>query len=83
MASMPANSMVSGFKEVQDRAMQIAKQNAESAFALVDKIATAKNFQDILTLQTRFAQEQMQVYASQTQELHRLIGEAAQKSGRG
>jgi hypothetical protein len=83
MGSMPANSMVAGFKDVQDRAMQIAKQNAESAFAVVDKIAKAQNFQDILSLQTRFAQEQMQAYATQTQELHRLIGEAAQKSARG
>jgi hypothetical protein len=83
IGSMPANSMVTGFKDVQDRAVQIAKQNAESAFELVDKIAKAQNFQDILTLQTRFAQEQMQTYATQTQELHKLIGEAVQKSARG
>jgi hypothetical protein len=83
IGSMPANSMVTGFKDVQDRAVQIAKQNAESAFELVDKIAKAQNFQDILTLQTRFAQEQMQAYATQTQELHKLIGEAVQKSARG
>ena len=83
MGSMPSNSMATGFKDVQDRAVQIAKKNAESAFALADKIAKAQNFQDILTLQTRFAQEQMQAYATQTQELHKLIGEAVQKSGRG
>jgi len=37
----------------------VSKQNAESAFALVDKITKAQNFQEILTLQTRFAQDQM------------------------
>jgi hypothetical protein len=68
--------MVTGFKDVQDRAVEIAKKNAESAFALVEKIATAQNLQDILKLQTRFAQEQ-------TQELHRLIGENLQKLQRG
>ena len=79
MGSMPANSMVTGFKDVQERAVQIAKQNAESAFALVDKIVKAHNIQDILTLQARFAQDQMQAYATQTQELHKLIGEAVQR----
>ena len=72
--AMPSNPMVTGFKDVQDRAVEIAKKNAESAFALVEKIAKAQNLQDILTLQTRFAQDRRQ-----TQELHRLIGEAVQK----
>ena len=76
MGAMPSNPMVTSFKDVQDRAVEIAKKNAESAFALVEKIAKAQNLQDILTLQTRFAQEQ-------TQELHRLIGEAVQKLQRG
>ena len=44
-------------------------ENANSVFALVEKIAKAQNFQDILTLQTQFAQDQMQAYAAQTQEL--------------
>jgi hypothetical protein len=35
--------------------VEIAKKNAESAFALVEKIAKAQNFQEILTLQTQFA----------------------------
>ena len=82
MSAMP-HSTATGFKDVQDRAVEIAKKNAESAFALADEIAKAKNFQDILTLQTRFAQDQIQAYAAETQELHRLIGEAVQKSGRG
>jgi hypothetical protein len=35
-----------------------------------------------VTLQTRFAQEQMQNYTAQTQELHKLIGNAVQKTTR-
>ena len=79
MGAMPSNPMATGFKDVQDRAVEMAKKNAESAFALAEKIAKAQNFQDILTLQTRFAQEQMQAYATETQELHKLIGDAVQK----
>jgi hypothetical protein len=71
MGALPSN--------IKDRAVAIAKKNAESAFTLVEKIAKAQNLQEILTLQARFAQEQMQDYATETQELQRLIGETLQK----
>ena len=58
---------------------KIAKKNADSAFALVEKIAKAQNFQEILTLQTQFAQDQMKAFTTQTQELYKLIGETVQK----
>ena len=83
MGAMPASPMVAGLKEVQDHAAEIAKKNADSAFALVEKIAKSQNFQEILMLQTQFAQDQMQAYATQTQELQRLIGDALQRSARG
>ena len=83
MGAMPSNLMTAGFKDVQHHAVAMAKKNAESAFALVKKIAKAQNLQEILTLQTRFAQDQMQAFAAQTQELQRLIGETLQKPQRG
>jgi hypothetical protein len=42
----------------------MAKQNAGSVFALVEKIAKAQNFQDIVTLQTQFAQDRMQAFVT-------------------
>jgi hypothetical protein len=83
MGAMPASPVVAGFKEVQDRAAEIAKKNADSAFALVENIAKSQNFQEILTLQTQFAQDQMKAFTTQTQELYKLIGETAQKLQRG
>ena len=83
VGALPSNPMAAVFKDVQGRAMQIAMENAESVFALVEKIAKAQNFQEALTLQTRFAQDQMQAYVTQTQELQKLIGEALQKLQRG
>jgi hypothetical protein len=81
MSATPSNSMVTdfnltGFEDVQNRAVAMATKNADSAFVLIAKIAKAHTFQDVLTLQTQFAQEQMQAYAAQTQELQRLIAEA-------
>ena len=75
--------MTAGFKDVQDRAVQIAMENAELAFAFADKTCDALTFEDILTLQTQFAQERMQALVTQTQQLYSVIEEAIQKSERG
>ena len=83
MGAMPASPMVTGFKEVQDHAAEIAKKNADSAFELVEKITKSQNFQEILTLQTQFTQDQMKALTTQTQQLFSLMGEAFQKSERG
>ena len=83
MGAMPSNlipsNLMTGFKDIQDRAVSMAKENAELASALVEKISKAQNFQDVFGLQSRFALEQMKAYAGQTQELQKLIGETLQK----
>ena len=71
--------MSTGLRNVQERAVAIAKSNAELSFALVEKIAKAQNFQELSALQVRFAQEQMQAYTTQMQELQGLIGAALQE----
>ena len=76
--ALPANEVTAGFKVAQERAIRCAKQNAEACFALASELANAKNIQDMLAIQSRYAQTQMQAYALQAQELARLIGEAAQ-----
>jgi hypothetical protein len=78
LGAMPANEMTAGFKTVQDRAVRFAKQNAEAGFALASEVASAKNIQDVLAIQSRYAQTQMQTYALQAQELGRLMAETAQ-----
>jgi len=82
MGAIPSR-MAAGFKDFQDRAAEIAKKNADSAFALIEKMAKAQNIQEVLTLQTQFAQDQMKAFTTQTQELHKLIGETVQKLQRG
>jgi len=52
---------------------------SESAFTFAGKISNAQTFQDIVTLQTQFAQDRMQAFITQTQELHKLIGDTLQK----
>ena len=86
MAAMPS-PVAAGFKDVRERAMDFAEENAESACAFAGKVCNAKTPQEILTLQTRFAQDWMQAFVKNTQELCDLIGEkprsqdAAERSG--
>jgi hypothetical protein len=76
--AMPANEMTSGFKTVQERGMRFAKQNTDSCFALASELANARDLPDVLAIQSRYAQIQMQTYALQAQELGRLMADAAQ-----
>ena len=81
--AMPANAMTSGFKAVQDLAAQYAKANAEAAFTLANNIAKARDMQEIISLQSSFGQSQMQAYATQAQEIGKMMAAAAQSAGRG
>jgi hypothetical protein len=76
--AMPPNEMVSGFKSVQERGMRFAKQNADACFNLAGELANAKDLPDVIAIQSRYAQTQMQSYALQAQELARLMAEASQ-----
>jgi hypothetical protein len=75
--------MATNFKSVQDHAMDFAKDNAESAFTFAGKICKAQTTQDILALQMKLAQDQMEAFAAYAQELYNLIGETLHRSARG
>jgi len=75
---LPANELTTGFQAVQERAIGYAKENAEASFSLASDLASAKDVQQVLTLQTQFAQSQIQAYASQAQDLGKMMAEAMQ-----
>ena len=81
--ALPSNPMAAVVKDVQGRAMQIAMENAESAFTFAGKMSNVRTPQDIVTLQTQLAQDRMQAFVTQTQQLFTVIEEAIQKSERG
>ena len=47
MSATLSNPTTVGFKDVQGRAMDLAKENAESAFTFAGKINNAKSYQEI------------------------------------
>jgi hypothetical protein len=59
MSKMPPNMMTNGFKAVQERAIQLAKENAETSFTLASELARAKDLQEVMTLQNRCAKNSM------------------------
>jgi hypothetical protein len=61
---------------VQEKAIAFAKENAERSFALASDLAKAKTMQEVLTLQSRFVQTQMQTFGIQAQQMSWLMADA-------
>ena len=72
------------FKTLQERAIGFAKENAERSFALASDLAKAHDLQEVMTLQSRYVQTQMQTFGIQAQQLSWLMADALQNmhSGR-
>ena len=61
MGESPAPpSWTAGLKAIQDRRVGFAKENAERSVLASAELARAKDVQEVLTLQSRYAQTQMQ-----------------------
>ena len=75
---LPDNPMTAGMKQVQERTMRFTQQNMDASFSLASELAKAKDFKEMLEVQNRHAQLQMAAYATQAQELGRLMTDAAQ-----
>jgi hypothetical protein len=74
------------FKDIQERTMDFAKDNAERDFTFACKVCNAKTTQEILTLHMEFVQDRMRTMVMKTQQLYRLLGDlssqdAADRSG--
>ncbi len=69
----PSDTASPAFDEVREHAIKITRDNADAAFKLARDVANAKDLQELVTLQTRYAQSQMRLYAQQTQEFGQLM----------
>ena len=72
-SSASSDVIAPGFREVQERAVKIANENADAAFKLAKDVAQAKDLHELIDLQTRYVQSQMKWYADQTQAFGRLM----------
>ena len=67
---------MTGFNAVQEKAIAFAKENAERSFNLASDLARARDAQEVLTLQSRYVQTQMQTFGIQAQQLSWLMADA-------
>jgi hypothetical protein len=75
-SASPSDTASPAFNEVRERAIQIPRENADAAFKLAKDVANAKDLQELVTLQTRYVQSQMKLYAQQTQQFGQLMAHA-------
>jgi phasin len=73
-------AMAAGALEVQSRALKYAEENIEAGFRYATELARARDMNELLEVQQRNAQKQMQAYATQAQEIGRLMADAAEKA---
>ena len=60
LTSVPATAMSTSFSNIQERAINFARQNFEASFSLATDLARAKDIAAVWDVQKRFAQSQMQ-----------------------
>ena len=66
-----------GAKDVTEKAMSFAQKNVAGSFEFMQKLVHAKDFQEVLRLQTEYVKTQMQVLAEQAKELGESTTKAA------
>jgi phasin len=75
-AMVPENPMTAGMKQVQERTMRFAQQNIDASLLLASELTKARDFPEMLEIQSRHAQLQLAAYSAQAQELGRLMADA-------
>ena len=73
LAANSSGSVAAAVKELQQRSMQFAEQNAEAGLSLAGDLAKARDLNEWVEIQQQHARQQAEAYTQQTQELVRLI----------
>ncbi len=79
MVTKSSGTMTQTALDIQSKAMRFAEQNVDAGFTLATELSKARDMKEYFEIQQKHAQRQMQAYATQAQELGRLMTEAAQK----
>lgn len=80
LVAKSSDAMAHSARELQVKALRYTEQNMDANFAFVTDLARARDLQEYVEIQSRYAQRQMQTYSEQAQELGRLMAEAAQRA---
>lgn len=68
-----------GLRDASQKAVSYAENNVKAAFDLAEKLCQAKDFQEVVALQTEFVKSQMGAFQAQARE----FGETVQNAAKG
>lgn len=83
MAANSQGAMIHSALELQTKALKFAERNTEASFEFASDIAKARDAQQYIDIQTRYAQKQMQAYQDQATQLGKLMSELMRKASSG
>jgi phasin len=70
-----------GAKGAGEKVMSFAERNVAASFDFAERLARAKDVQEMMKLQTEFAQTQMKALGEQARDLGQTVTKTAAKSG--
>jgi phasin len=80
MVEKSSGAMLAGAREIQQKAMKFASENAQAGFDLANKLVKAKDLQEAIEIQNTFARQQMEAYSRQAKELTSMMSEVTKKA---
>jgi len=80
IAATSTESMAATVKEMQQRSMEFAEQNAEAGLSLASDLAKARDLNDWIAIQQQHARRQTEAYTRQAKEIVRLVTAAQSQS---
>ena len=75
-----ADQARAGVMDVREKAVGFAEQNVAASFEFAQKLARAKDLQEVIRLQTEYAQSQMLMLAEQAKDLGQSDAKTAMES---
>lgn len=72
-----------GLRDASQKAVSYAENNVRAAFDLAEKLCQAKDFQEVVALQTEFVKSQMGAFQAQAREFGETVQNAAKDAAKG
>jgi len=69
-----------GSEDLRQRALTFAERNVESSFDFAHRLVHAKDWQELIQVQSDYVKTQMQVFAEQARELGETASQAARNA---
>lgn len=79
-ANETASTAGAGLRDVSEKAVSYAENNVKAAFDLAEKLCQAKDFQEVVALQTEFVKAQMGAIQAQAREFGETVQNVAKNA---